>query len=112
MDTTPNSVEVRLRHLEKSNARWRLAAAAGMAGVIGLLVGGMGQVSRVGQADQSQSGYQYVSVGDMIYRIDKFGEISYLSLGGTAGSGVRSSRGYFNWGTVRIDQDRALSDRP
>jgi hypothetical protein len=109
---TTTTAESRLHRLEKSNARWRAGALAGLAGVIGLLIGGMGQPQRPAVQDQSHLGYQYVSVGDTIYRIDKFGEMSYISVGGTGTTGVRSSNGYFTWGRVRFDKERAMSDRP
>lgn len=118
MDTTTTTaqatttVESRLHRLEITNARWRAGALAGLAGVLGLLIGGMGQPQRPAAQDQSHQGYQYVSVGDTIYRIDKFGEMSYITVGGTGSTGVRSSNGYFTWGRVRLDKERAMSDRP
>jgi hypothetical protein len=111
MDTTA-TVESRLHRLEKTNARWRAGAIAGLAGSLGLLIGGMGQPQRAVPGDQSHRGFQYVSVGDTIYRIDKFGDISYITVGGVGTGGVRSSNGYFNWGRVRIDEERTMSDRP
>lgn len=120
MDTTPAAalttltVESRLQRLERTNARWRAVALAGLAGIMGLLIGGMGQPQQRAAAkpDESLFGYQYVSVGDTIYRIDKFGDMSYITVGGVGTGGVRSSNGYFNWGRVRIDRERSLSDRP
>jgi hypothetical protein len=117
MDTTTTqcaTTESRLHRLERTNARWRAGALAGLAGVLGLLIGGMGQPQQRAAAkpDESASGYQYVSVGDTIYRIDKFGDMSYITVGGVGTGGVRSSNGYFNWGRVRIDRERSLSDRP
>jgi hypothetical protein len=111
MDTNP-TVESRLLRLEKSNARWRALAIAGLTGAMGLLVGGMVQPQRVAANDETAFGYHYVSVGDTIYRIDKFGAMSYLTVGGAGSGGVRSANGYLAWGRVRIDRDRPLPDRP
>lgn len=111
MDTT-HTVESRLLRLEKTNARWRALAIAGLAGALGLLVGGMGQPQRNVPGDESAFGYQYVSVGDTIYRIDKFGAMSYITVGGAGSGAVRSANGYLSWGRVRFDRERPLPDRP
>lgn len=111
MDTTA-TVELRLQRLEKTNARWRALAIAGLAGALGLLIGGMGQPQRTVPGDESAFGFQYVSVGDTIYRIDKFGAMSYITVSGTGSSGVRSSNGFLTWGRVRLDRERPLPDRP
>ncbi|MCC5822176.1 MAG: hypothetical protein LAT64_14075 [Phycisphaerales bacterium] len=109
MDTTPHTVEDRLQRLEKSNARWRGLIIALLAGSLGVILGGMAQPrERPDVLDQSHMGYQYVSVGDLIYRIDKFGEISYLNVG----DGLRTANGYYGWGRLKVDPQRRLQDRP
>lgn len=104
MDTTTPSVESRLHRLEKTNARWRAGAIAGLAGSIGLLIGGMGQPQQTGE----QRPYGYVAIGDTIYSIDQRGNIGYINLGGAP----RTAEGYFSWGRVKIDRARELIDRP
>ncbi len=105
----PDALDTRLRSLERANARWRGAAVALLAGGVGLLVGGMAQPRNAPPPqDQTQEGYQYVAVGESIYRIDKYGRISYLNVVG----GLRSADGYYSWGRFKIDPERSLLDRP
>jgi hypothetical protein len=100
-----------LLRLERSNGRWRGAAVALLAGAVGLVAGGMGQPRHPAvpdARDESAMGYQYVTIGESIYRIDKFGQISYLNVGG----GFRTAEGYVGWGRVRVDHSRQALDKP
>ncbi|MFK7885123.1 MAG: hypothetical protein AB8F26_13180 [Phycisphaerales bacterium] len=93
--------EARLIKLERSNARWRAAALAGLAGAIGLVVGGMGQPN-------SRTDYDYVATNDSIFRIDGAGNIETIKID----NGRRSPDGYYDWGQVRIDRSRPNPPRP
>jgi hypothetical protein len=93
----------RLARLQTSANRWRTLAVALAAGGIGLLAGGMAQPRPAGPTE-----YEYVSTGDTIYRIDKFGQMEYINVT----SGLRTSQGYIAWGKVDIDASRNLDNRP
>lgn len=99
--TQSDSIDRRLSRLERSNARWRAAAIAALAGGIGLLIGGAGQ-PRAGQ------GYQYMATDDTIYRVTQDGRFEYIKFE----NGFRSPDGYFNWGQVRIDNNRRYTTKP
>lgn len=108
-DTVQTAAEDRLYRLEKSNARWRGVTIALLAGALGVILGGLAQPQSAPDArDQTPMGYQYVSVNDSIYRIDRYGQISYLNVG----DGLRSAEGYYGWGRLKVDPQRRLQDRP
>ena len=108
MNTNPTQpapsdpIESRLRRLERTNARWRAAAIAGLAGAIGVLIGGMGN------QPLAPSDYQYMTTDDTIYRMDRAGNFEYIKFE----NGRRSANGYFTWGPVQIDKAYKNLPRP
>lgn len=101
---TPNpspTIEHRLARLERSNARWRGLAIAGVAGVVGILIGGAGH-------SRDSDDFEYVATDNTIYRVDERGRFEYIRFE----DGFRSPEGYFNWGEIRIDGSRRYSTKP
>lgn len=108
MNTTTHETadeHTRLDRLERSNARWKALAIAGIAGAIGLIVGGMAnQPSRQPAFDN----YRYIATDDTIYRIDRNGVFEYIKFE----NGQRTPEGYFNWGQTKIDTRYTYPTRP
>lgn len=98
-----NSHDDRFLQLSKSNARWRLLAVASITLMTGIGIGGMGS-QPVTMPNDPKAIVDYVGTGDRIFRIHADGSLTYLKIP----EGERTGHGYYNWGTVKID-DRYTS---
>jgi len=105
-DPAPSS-ETRLRRLERTNARWRTLAIAGITGGAGLLIGGMASASAQ-TAPLGPKDYTYIATDDTIYRMDPQGRFEYIKFD----NGRRSANGFFGWGPVQIDPSYKNPPRP
>ncbi|MEM9373664.1 MAG: hypothetical protein AAGA55_08460 [Planctomycetota bacterium] len=97
----------RIGRLERSNNRWRMLAACGIAATAGLLIGGLGSQPG-GSRTLSPGDYTYMSTDDTIYRMDPSGRFEYIKFE----NGRRSTNGYFDWGPVRVDAGYSNPSRP
>ena len=101
MDTHHTHVD-RYSQLAKSNARWRLLAVSSVALMGGIVIGGMGssQPDPTASPDDPKAVVDYVGTSDRIFRVHADGSMTYIKIP----EGERTGFGYYNWGTVKIDQ--------
>ncbi len=97
--TTEPTINDRLMALERSSARWRLAAIASIALLGGILIGGMGNQSA---AADPKAVVGFAGTAERIFRLHQDGTMTYLRIP----KGERSAAGYFNWGDINIDESR------
>ncbi|MGV6814191.1 MAG: hypothetical protein ACWA5W_04170 [Phycisphaerales bacterium] len=95
-------IDHRLAALERSASRWRLAAISAGTLFAGVLIGGMGSANTQPAAANPKSVVGVTSVGDRIFRVHQDGSMPAIRIIG----GERSMHGYFDWGKVKIDQER------
>lgn len=102
---THNTQNDRFAQLSKSNARWRLLAVASITLMVGVVIGGMGSQPESKSVPNDPSAVvDYVGTADRIFRVHADGSLTYLKVP----EGERTGFGYYNWGTVKID-DRYTS---
>ena len=101
---TQHTHDDRLSQLSKSNARWRLLAVSSIALMGGIVIGGMGSSQPAETPSDPKAVIEHVGMADRIIRIHADGTMSYLKIPG----GERTGFGYYDWGTVKID-DRYTS---
>lgn len=105
---TKNNTEDRLYSLERSSARWRLAAISSLAMLAGIFIGGMGDTLAQPDEENPKAIVGVAGTADAIYRVHQDGSLTYLRIP----KGERTGNGYFNWGDIKIDKSRKSRDLP
>jgi len=111
MNTQPTNeltTQDRLSALERSSARWRVAAISSIALFAGVLIGGMGTSSNQPNTTDPKAIVGVAGTADAIYRVHQDGSMTYLRIP----KGERTAEGYYSWGDIKIDSTRKSRDLP
>ncbi len=98
MTNTQTTTENRFSALERSTARWRIAAVGASALLAGILLGGMDQPNNTNASDPKEV-VGVTGIDGQLFRIHRDGSITYIKIK----NAERTSEGLFDWGDVIID---------